>query len=408
MIGVMPARVGPLEQRVDVFVAGRWEPPLRKGPFFMTVLGRLRTQSGRAAASAELRGINWRIFPLWRASYQDSKATWALADLKTRVVGDVRLMAGLALGAVGLVWLLACTNASNLLIARVTGRRRELAVRVAVGASRPRIVRLLLVESGLLAAGGGCCGNRARLGRRESSAQHRRRLLSACGRDHAGWDRAVAADWPDGSKRPPVRSHPRTARDGRARGRLAANVGTIDDGQPRSPAPAATPRRRPVRDSDPASRRCRPAPPQLERAETRGRRLRHAQPAHRRDTAARHGPGNLARWPRSGTSSGDRSPSFPESLASRSPMDARRTMSETSTTSTWKRRRSVPARRSLRALGRRVTGVPGVLGLALLEGRVLTIVTGLRMVPPWWWSIVPGPGASFRTAVPFENLARWR
>ena len=51
VIGVMPARVGPLEQRVDVFVAGRWEPPLRKGPFFMTVLGRLRTQSGRAAAA---------------------------------------------------------------------------------------------------------------------------------------------------------------------------------------------------------------------------------------------------------------------------------------------------------------------------------------------------------------------
>jgi putative ABC transport system permease protein len=158
VIGVMPARVGPLEQRVDVFVAGRWEPPPRKGPFFMTVLGRLRTQSGHAAAAAELRGINRRIFPLWRASYQDSKATWALADLKTRVVGDVRLMAGLALGAVGLVWLLACTNASNLLIARVTGRRRELAVRVAVGASRPRIVRYLLVESGLLAAGAAAVG----------------------------------------------------------------------------------------------------------------------------------------------------------------------------------------------------------------------------------------------------------
>ena len=158
MIGVMPALVGPLEQRVDVFVAGRWEPPPRKGPFFMTVLGRLRTQSGHAAAAAELRAINRRIFPLWQASYQDSKATWAMTDLKTRVVGDIRLMAGLALGAVGLVWLLACTNASNLLIARVTGRRRELAVRVAVGASRPRIVRYLLVESGLLAAGAAAVG----------------------------------------------------------------------------------------------------------------------------------------------------------------------------------------------------------------------------------------------------------
>ena len=132
--------------------------PAAEGPFFLTVLGRLRPQSGHDTASAELRGINRRIFPVWQASYQDTKASWALTDLKTHVVGDIRPVAGLALGAVALVWLLACTNASNLLIARVTGRRRELAVRVALGASRRRIVRYLLVESGLLATGAAAVG----------------------------------------------------------------------------------------------------------------------------------------------------------------------------------------------------------------------------------------------------------
>jgi putative ABC transport system permease protein len=158
LIGVLPQAVGPLEQRQDYFIPVQWPEPPRKGPFFITALGRLGADANRADAGAELRGINRRIFPVWRASYQDDRATWSMMDVKAFVVGDVGAMAGLALTAVGLVWLIACANASNLLIARIASRRRELAVRAALGASRARIVRHLLVESALLAGAAALVG----------------------------------------------------------------------------------------------------------------------------------------------------------------------------------------------------------------------------------------------------------
>jgi predicted permease len=158
VVGVLPTVTGPLEQGQELFVVAQWEAPRRKGPFLYTVLARLKPGAVRASAAEELRAINRRLFPLWRASYQDEKATWSMVDLKTHVVGDVRTTAGLALTAVALVWLIACANASNLLIARVTSRRRELAVRASLGASRGRVVRHLLAESALLAAGAAAVG----------------------------------------------------------------------------------------------------------------------------------------------------------------------------------------------------------------------------------------------------------
>jgi putative ABC transport system permease protein len=158
VVGVLPPRVGPLERGQEFFVAAQWQPPRRKGPFFITVLGRLRSRDDRAAAAEELRLLNRRLFPVWQASYQDEKASWAMMDLKAHVVGDVETMSGLALASVALVWLIACANASNLLMARATSRRRELAVRAALGASRARVTRFLLAESALLAFGAAVVG----------------------------------------------------------------------------------------------------------------------------------------------------------------------------------------------------------------------------------------------------------
>jgi putative ABC transport system permease protein len=153
VVGVLPPTVGPLERRLDLFLIQQFSPPPRKGPFLYSVIARLPAGADRGVASNELRAINRALFPVWKASYQDEKATWGMEDLKTNLVGDVRAIAGVSLAAVALVWLIACANASNLLIARVAGRRQELAVRAALGASRGRVIRYLLVESILLAAG---------------------------------------------------------------------------------------------------------------------------------------------------------------------------------------------------------------------------------------------------------------
>ena len=153
LIAVLPPLSGPLERRQDLFLIQQFSPPPRKGPFLYSVVARVRAGVDPSVAASELRAINKRIFPVWKASYQDERATWSMEDLKAALVGDVRTIAGLALASVALVWLIACANASNLLLARVASRRQELAVRTALGASRGRVVGHLLAESAVLALG---------------------------------------------------------------------------------------------------------------------------------------------------------------------------------------------------------------------------------------------------------------